>query len=91
MSPQMEQKTWKRSQNLFQFLEDRSLALVMREATDDGSKALQILCDHCAGKRKPRITTLHTELTSLRPTANGLRHHSGNHDKGSQKRRCDYQ
>ena len=38
---------------MIQYLDDRSLSLVMREAADDGRKALQILA-------------LYTELTSLR-------------------------
>ena len=50
---------------LIQCLDDTSLSLVMRDATDDGRKALQILRDHYANQGKPRITTLYTELTSL--------------------------
>ena len=50
---------------LIQFLDDRSLSLVMRDAIDDGRKALQILRSHYAGKGKPRIISLYTELTSL--------------------------
>jgi len=50
---------------MIQFLDDRSLSLVMRDAVDDGRKALQILRDRYAGKGKPRIITLYTELTSL--------------------------
>ena len=38
----------------------------MREASDDGRKALQILRDHYASQGKPRIIALYTELTSLR-------------------------
>jgi chitinase len=38
----------------------------MRDATDDGRKALQILRDHYANQGKPRIITLYTELTSLK-------------------------
>ena len=37
----------------------------MRDATDDGRKALQILRDHYANQGKPIIITLYTELTSL--------------------------
>ena len=48
---------------LIQFLVDRSLSLVMRDAVDDGRKALAILRNHYAGK--PRIISLYTELTSL--------------------------
>jgi hypothetical protein len=37
----------------------------MRDAADDGRKALQILRNHYANQGKPRIITLYTELTSL--------------------------
>ena len=51
---------------LVQCLDDRSLALVIREAKDDGRKALlQVLREHYQGKGKPRIIALYTELTSL--------------------------
>ena len=50
---------------LIQFLDDKSLSLVMREAADDGRAALRILRDYYAGKGKPRIVCLYTELTSL--------------------------
>jgi len=32
---------------LIQFLNDKSLSLVMRDAMDDGKKALEILHQHC--------------------------------------------
>lgn len=51
---------------LIQFLDDKSLSLVMREATDDGRKALKILRSHYASQGKPRIIALYTELTSLK-------------------------
>lgn len=51
---------------LIQFLDDKSLSLVMREATDDGRKALKILRNHYASQGKPRIIALYTELTSLK-------------------------
>ena len=50
---------------LIQFLDDKSLSLVMRDAVDDGRKALRILRQHYAGSGKPRIISLYTELTSL--------------------------
>ena len=50
---------------LIQFLDDKSLSLIMRDAIDDGRKALGILPEHYAGKSKPRIILLYTELTSL--------------------------
>lgn len=50
---------------LIQLLDDKSLSLVMREAADDGRKALKILREYYAGKGKPRIINLYTMLTSL--------------------------
>nr|XP_055073099.1 uncharacterized protein LOC129453068 [Misgurnus anguillicaudatus] len=50
---------------LIQFLDDKSLSLVMREAADDGRAALKILQEYYAGKGKPRVISLYTELTSL--------------------------
>ncbi len=55
---------------LIQYLDDKSLSLVMRDAVDDGRKALRILRAYYAGKGKPRIISLYTELTSLQKTAN---------------------
>lgn len=48
------------------FLDDGSLWLVMRDATEDGRKALKILQEHYASDGKPRIMALYTELTSLK-------------------------
>ena len=50
---------------LIQFLDDRSLSLVMRDAPDDGKKAMGILREHYMGKGKPRVVTLWTQLTTL--------------------------
>ena len=50
---------------LVQCLDDRSLSLAIREAKDDGRKALGILRDHYLSKGMPRIISLYTELTSL--------------------------
>lgn len=50
---------------LIQFLDDKRLSLVMREAADDGRETLRILRDYYQGKGKPRIISLYTELTSL--------------------------
>ena len=50
---------------LIQFLDDKSLALLMRDTRDDGRKALKILRAHYAGTGKPRIISLYTELTLL--------------------------
>ncbi|XP_068213827.1 uncharacterized protein [Palaemon carinicauda] len=38
----------------------------MRDAVNDGRKALEILRDHYRSTRKPRIISLYTELTSLK-------------------------
>ena len=51
---------------LIQCLDDRSLTLVIREAANDGRKALSILREHYQSKRKPQVITLYTELTLLR-------------------------
>ena len=40
---------------LIQFLDDKSLALVMRNARDDSRKALKILRAHYAGTGKQRV------------------------------------
>ena len=40
---------------LIKLIDDRSLALVMREAKDDVRKALGILRNHHTGKGKPRV------------------------------------
>ena len=50
---------------LIQFLDERSLTLVMRDAKDNGREALKILRNHYAGTGKPRIITLYTQLTTL--------------------------
>ena len=51
---------------LIQTLDDRSLTLIIRDAANDGRKALAILREHYRSKGKPRIITLYTELTSLK-------------------------
>ena len=50
---------------LMQLLDDRSLALVMRDAKDDGKKALQILKKHYMSQGKRKVIVLCTELTTL--------------------------
>ncbi|XP_054886604.1 uncharacterized protein LOC129360480 [Poeciliopsis prolifica] len=50
---------------LIQFLDDKSLSLIMHDAADNGRAALGILRAHYAGKGKPRVINLYTELTSL--------------------------
>ena len=56
---------------LVQCLDDRSLSLVIRDATNDGRKALVILREHYIGKGKPRIISLYTKLTSLKMERGG--------------------
>ena len=55
---------------LVQCLDNRSLSLVIRDARDDGRKALEILRQHYQGKGKPRVIALYTELTSLKKREN---------------------
>ena len=50
---------------LIQLIDDNSLALIRKDAKDDGRKALAILRKHYVGKGKPRVISLYTELTSL--------------------------
>ena len=51
---------------LMQFLDDKSISLVIRDAKDDGREALKILREHYVGKSKPRVITLWTNLTTLK-------------------------
>ena len=53
---------------LCQFLDDKSLSLIIRDASDDGKEALKILREHYLGRSKPRVIALYTELTSLTKT-----------------------
>ena len=55
---------------LVQCLDDRSLSLIIREANEDGRKALKVLRSHYLGTGKPRILTLYSELTSLKKGIN---------------------
>ena len=50
---------------LVQFLDDKNLSLIMREAANKRRKGLNILCRHYAGKGKPRVI-LYTQLNSLK-------------------------
>ena len=50
---------------LIQCLDDRSINLIIRDARDNGRKALEILSLHYRPKGKARVITLYTELTSL--------------------------
>ena len=47
---------------LIQFLDDTSHQLVMRDAKNDGRKALQTLRTHYSGKGKTRLLALYTDL-----------------------------
>ena len=51
--------------HLIQYLDDRSLSLVMRDCKDDGRAALATLREHYRGSRKPRIMALYNELCSM--------------------------
>ena len=55
---------------MVQLLDDRSLSLIIRDAKDDGKKAVQVLRSHYLGCSKPRIIALYTELTSLKKSEN---------------------
>ncbi|GAB1597271.1 hypothetical protein Ahia01_000003500 [Argonauta hians] len=50
---------------LTQSLDDKSLCLIIRDARNNGRKALRILRDHYLPKGKPRVITLYTQLTSM--------------------------
>ena len=55
---------------LCQYIDDRSLSLIIRDAPDDGRKSLNILKEHYMGKGKPRIVTLWTELCTMKSKIN---------------------
>ena len=61
-----EDKNKKIFAELVQYLDDKSLSLIIREAKDDGRAAIEILREHYTGKSKPRIIALYTELTTLK-------------------------
>ena len=50
---------------LIQFLDEKSLGLVIREAKDNGRKAFQILRQHYSGTSQPRILTLWNDLICI--------------------------
>jgi hypothetical protein len=54
---------------LVQVLDERSLQMIMSDASNDGRKALQILRSHYASTEKPRVLTLYEQLTTLRMLA----------------------
>lgn len=55
---------------LIQFLDDKSLSLVMRETSDKRREGLRKLYDHYIGKEEPRIISLYMELMSLKNDCN---------------------
>jgi len=59
------EKNAKAFAQLIQVPDERSLSLIIRDAMDDGRKALQILRQYYLGKSKRKVTALHTELTTL--------------------------
>jgi len=50
---------------LTQFLDDRSLSLVLRDCKDDGRKALETLREYYLGSGKPRVMSLYAELSGM--------------------------
>ena len=54
---------------LIQLIDKKSLALIMRSAKNKGREAMKVLRGHYAGKGKPRVIALYTELASLRKKA----------------------
>ena len=51
---------------LIQYLDVKSLSLVIRDAQDNERKALTILREHYLSKGKLKVISLYSELTSLR-------------------------
>ncbi|KAJ8038704.1 hypothetical protein HOLleu_16202 [Holothuria leucospilota] len=55
---------------LVQCLDDKSLGRVMREAENDGKKAIGILRAHYQGNTKPRIVSLYMQLINIQMEKN---------------------
>ena len=51
---------------LIQHLDDKSVSLAIRDAQDNGRKALTVLREHYLSKGKLKVISLYTDLTSLR-------------------------
>ena len=51
---------------LIQLLDDRSIALILRDAADKGKETLDILRNYYLGTSKPRVISLYKKLTTLR-------------------------
>ena len=68
-NPPTDQDTRDKNEEVFallcQFLDETSLSLIIRDAKDDGRKAIKILREHYQGTSKPRIISLWTELSKL--------------------------
>ena len=81
---------------LVMLLDEKSLALVMHDAADDGQKALKILREHYKGTSKPRILTLYTNLCNLKlSSSDGLTEYVSRaeltrtrHESENCRRRC---
>ena len=54
---------------LVQFLDDRSLQLIRRDANEDGRAAIEILREHYAGTSECRILSLITTLATMKMSA----------------------
>lgn len=51
---------------IVQMIDDRSLSLIIRDAKENGRKALEILREYYTSSGKPKVIALYTELTSLK-------------------------
>ena len=51
---------------MVQYLDSRSLHLVMRDARDNGREAMKILREHYAGRGKQRIVSLYKSLCTIK-------------------------
>ena len=51
---------------LIQYLDDKSLSLVIGDTQDNGREALTILREHYLSKGKPKVISLYTELIYFR-------------------------
>ena len=64
------QKNEKAYAELIQFLDDKSLSLIIRDAADNGREALKILRNEYASHSKPKIVSLYTQLTMIEMAEN---------------------
>ena len=56
--------------HMTQFLDGQPLKIVIRDAKNDGRKAMQTLRNHYLGCSKPRIVSMYCDLTSLKFSCN---------------------